>query len=189
MKVASTRSSVAGSGKGHAGLSSDLEGQRRACGDRHVVGQMADESDHPAFQIAHMNIAVFSFGRATLLAEVLGDDFSGGKAANEKRAHIAVKRRNDVIRPQRRGITDGDRLHPMTRIDAADDAALPVERADPVFQASRQPEVVVHIEEVAAFDFIGDDRNVHDDLRVRWPGTQSAGRSRHDNKGLWSLHE
>lgn len=91
MEIPAARSAVAGSGKGHARLSPDLECECGAGCDRQVVGQVADESDHPPFQITHVYVAVFAFGGTGLFAEILGDDFTGREPANQKGSHIAMK--------------------------------------------------------------------------------------------------
>jgi len=88
---------IAGARECHASFASDLEGEGCTGGDREIVGQVADEAEYIPFEIPHMYIAVFTFGRTSAFSEVLGKHFSGREPANEECAHVPVKRGDDII--------------------------------------------------------------------------------------------
>jgi hypothetical protein len=52
----------------------------------------------------------------------------------------------------------------MTGVAAADNPPLTIERGDAIFQRPREPEVVIHVKQVASFDFVCHICQVHEYL-------------------------
>ena len=78
--------------------------------------------------------------------KILREHFARRDASNQEGSHVAVKGGDDIVTLECGGIPDGDGLHAVAGIAAADDPSLPIERGDPILQSSGQPEVVVHVE-------------------------------------------
>ena len=70
--------------------------------------------------------------------------------------------RDHVIPFEGRGIADGDGFHAMAGVAAADDATLPVQGTDAVFEGSGEPKVIVHLQQVGPFDVSFHLRQVHE---------------------------
>ena len=107
---------------------------------------MTDEPDDAALEITDMDVAVLALRRATAFSQVLRDHLTGRDAAHQKRAHVAVERRDDVVAFEHGGVSDRDRFHAVARIDATDDPSLPIQGRDPVLKRPGQTQVVIHLQ-------------------------------------------
>src|SRR5262245_6139169 len=143
--IAAARCAVAEETESHAILPAHLEGQADSRRNRNVVAEHTDEGDQILGQIAHVHVAVFAPRRAGLSRHVLRENRTQRHAPNEKRAHVAMGRTDDVILPQINAAADGDGLLTATDIYAANDLALAVELPlNPEFQFPRQLHVIKH---------------------------------------------
>ena len=170
MEVAATRSALTGVGHDHAGLAAQCKCQSGARGNRQVVGQVADERDDAALEVADMDVPVFPSGGSRALSEVLRDYFARRDPADQKGPHVAVERSDNIVRSQCRCIADRDRLHAAAGINPAHDPPLPIEGRDTVFQRPGKAQIIVHLQQVGSLHVFRYFHSIHDELLRRWQG-------------------
>ena len=113
---------------------------------------MADHRDQAEPGVGHVDVAVPALRRAVDAAHVVGEDPPRLDAARDVHAHVAVKRRADVVRPHRGRDADRGRLVAAARVERAGDLSLPVEDVAALLDAAREEHVAVDPEQVLAVE-------------------------------------
>ena len=134
---------LAEEGDRHAVLLADLELVRHPRGHRQRRAEAGRGAEDPVREVAAVQVGVLPLREAVPLAEDLRHQPLRVGPLDEIGAQVPVQREDPVVPPQVVAEADRHRLLPFSRVDAAHELPLLVQRGDPVLELPDEAEPAV----------------------------------------------